>query len=462
MDIADLRGRITGKITDRNDPGYQDAWKQNWNQLRPERYPDLIVQVASDLDVVESVRFARANGLKVAVRGGGHAWCGTPLRKGGMLIDLSRLSEVMINPAARTAAIQPFISNQDLMRKLTPHQLAFPVGHCPQVKASGYLLSGGIGWNGSHWGHACLSVNAVEMVTADGRLITASAEQNQELFWAVRGAGAGMFAVATRFHLKLYPLPQAIYGSTYYYPLSKLREVADWFSGAIETMPRNVEMTLFLISAPPDLADQCKSEGGKVCMVTAGVFADTEEEATTTLEVLEQCPHDSACLRKIVAAPTTFENMFAVSGSMWPEFYRAKVETLWSNAQPSDMLCAVRDHFTKCTSPMTVYLFALYPGWANGVESSQDMALSMAARVYSGLWTQWKDAADDAVNQEWHRRSCEILKPYACGRYLGESDIVDDHSRAEQAFSPANWQRLRQLRTKYDPEGLFHGFFGGL
>ena len=298
MDIADLRGRITGKITDRNDPGYQDAWKQNWNQLRPERYPDLIVQVASDLDVVESVRFARANGLKVAVRGGGHAWCGTPLRKGGMLIDLSRLSEVTINPAARTAAIQPFISNQDLMRKLTPHQLAFPVGHCPQVKASGYLLSGGIGWNGSHWGHACLSVNAVEMVTADGRLITASAEQNQELFWAVRGAGAGMFAVATRFHLKLYPLPQAIYGSTYYYPLSKLREVADWFSGAIETMPRNVEMTLFLISAPPDLADQCKSEGGKVCMVTAGVFADTEEEATTTLEVLEQCPHDSvACAR---------------------------------------------------------------------------------------------------------------------------------------------------------------------
>ncbi|MGO9604845.1 MAG: FAD-binding oxidoreductase [Candidatus Binataceae bacterium] len=460
MDIARLQGRIGGTVVERDNREYRQARESNWNQLRPERYPDVIVQVANDRDVVEAIKFARENHLKVAVRGGGHAWCSTPLRNGGMLIDLSRLSEVKIDPVARTAAIQPFISNEDMMRLLEPHQLAFPVGHCPQVKASGYLLSGGIGWNASEWGHACLSVTAVEMITAEGKLITANADQNQELFWAARGAGAGMFAVVTRFHLKLYKRPRAIHSNTYYYPLSKLREVADWCSNALETMPRNVEMTLFLLSAPEDLADQCRSDRGKLCMITVAVFADTRQEATDTLAALEPCP--DSCLRKTIAVPSTFESLLAASGSMWPEFLRNKAETLWSNSSPADLACAVRDHFTQTPDPKTVVLFPIYLGWANGVPSQQETALSMSARVYGGIWTMWKDARDDAANIEWHRKCCELLKPLACGRYLGESDIIDDRSRAEEAFSLENWKRLQELKAKYDPEGLFHGFFGGL
>jgi FAD/FMN-containing dehydrogenase len=175
VDSAQLQNRIAGKVIVRDHPDYRGAWEHNWNQLRPERYPDIIVQVSSELDVVEAVKFAYEAGLKVAVRGGGHAWCGTPFRKGGMLIDLSELANVKIDPVARTAAIEPIISNRDMMRKLEPYELAFPVGHCPQVKASGYLLSGGIGWNASQWGHATLSVTGMEMVTAEGQLITANA-----------------------------------------------------------------------------------------------------------------------------------------------------------------------------------------------------------------------------------------------------------------------------------------------
>jgi hypothetical protein len=228
-----------------------------------------------------------------------------------------------------------------------------------------------------------------------------------------------MFAVATRFHLKLYSLPRAIHTSTYYYPLSNLREVAEWFSDAIETMPRNVEMTLFLVSAPADLLDQCKSDRGKICMITATVFADTKQEAAQTLSVLERCPFAPNCLQKTVAEAITFEGLFALSGSMWPEFHRNKVESLWSNSRPSDMLRAVRDHFIKTPDPKTIILFALYPGWANGVPSREDLALSKAARVHGGPWTIWKDAKDDSANIGWHRKCCEILKPFANGRYLG-------------------------------------------
>jgi FAD/FMN-containing dehydrogenase len=237
-------------------------------------------------------------------------------------------------------------------------------------------------------------------------------------------------------------------------------EAAQWFSDAIEMMSDNVEMTLFLASAPPALADQCASDNGKVCMITAVAFADTSDEAKSTLNVLERCPHSS--LQKTVAVPTTFEEQFALSGSMWPEFVRAKVETLWSNSSPAEMLHVVSDHFTKTPDPTTVVLFALYPKWAYGVPSGEDMALSMAARVYGGPWTMWRNARDDEVNVQWHRECCALLKPYAVGRYLGESDIFDDRSRAEQAFKPANWRRLQELKVKYDPDGMFYGFFGGL
>ena len=127
-----------------------------------------------------------------------------------MLIDLSNLNKVIsIDPEARKAVLQPIISNRDVQQALNPLGMAYPSGHCPQVKLSGYLLGGGMSWNQGAWGHGCESVEAIEMVTADGKLITASKDENQDYFWAARGAGFGFFGVVTRFHLKLHPLPQS-------------------------------------------------------------------------------------------------------------------------------------------------------------------------------------------------------------------------------------------------------------
>jgi hypothetical protein len=115
-------------------------------------------------------------------------------------------------------------------------------------------------------------------------------------------------------------------------------------------MPCNVDMTLFFVSAPPNLVDRCKSDGGKICMITATVFANTKDEATQVLGVLEKCPHDVHCFEKTVAQPSTFEDLFLLSGNMWPEFLRTKVESLWSNSRPSDILIALRDHFKAAPS----------------------------------------------------------------------------------------------------------------
>ena len=148
MDAKELQSRIDGAVTVATDPGYEDVRRGLiWNQLTPARYPQIVVQVASEHDVVEAIRFARTNDLKIAVRGGGHSWVGFPLRDGSLLLDIGRLKNAEINPEARRATIQPAINGRDLSRQLTAHGLAFPVGHCPSVPMSGFLLNGGLGWN---------------------------------------------------------------------------------------------------------------------------------------------------------------------------------------------------------------------------------------------------------------------------------------------------------------------------
>lgn len=205
MNWEALRKRIKGSLVTPSDQAFESVKvAMVWNEIKPDRTPDVIVTVKNDDDVVEAINFARENKLKVVVHGGGHTWCGLAVRNGGMTIDLSQLSELTVEKANNTASIQPVISNRELARRLGEYDLAFPIGHCPTVKASGYLLNGGMSWNMSQWGPACLSVLAVELVTASGKKVRASATEYPDLFWAARGAGPGMFAVATRFHLQCY------------------------------------------------------------------------------------------------------------------------------------------------------------------------------------------------------------------------------------------------------------------
>lgn len=242
-----LRSKIKGEVVTASAPDFAAVRSAMvWNNIKPNRSPDVIVKVKSDQDVVEAVNFARENGLKVVVHGGGHTWCGLAVRNGGMTIDLAELTESKIDKASQTAVIQPVISNRELARRLGEYDLAFPIGHCPTVKASGYLLNGGMSWNMGHWGPACLSVEAIDFVTADGKMVKASATEHADLFWAAKGCGPGMFAVATRFHLKCYPLPKAITSSTYFYSLKDLKEVVEEVTALGRKMPDFVELSIFL------------------------------------------------------------------------------------------------------------------------------------------------------------------------------------------------------------------------
>lgn len=169
--------------------------------MTPARYPNSIVQVGDEQDVIEAVHFARTNQMRIAVRGGGHSWVGFSLQHECLLIDLGGLKQASIDPLARTATVQPGITGRELHNLMKAHGLSFPVGHCPTVPLSGFLLSGGLGWNTNTWGPACLSVDGARLVTADGNLLTIDQQNHPDLFWAIRGGGPGFFGVVTQYRI---------------------------------------------------------------------------------------------------------------------------------------------------------------------------------------------------------------------------------------------------------------------
>ena len=460
MNIESLRRACNGDVVATGDSGFLDLVHSNlWNKLVPDRSPQIAVRAADEDDVVATVKFARANDLKIVVRGGGHNWCQPTLRHGGILIDIRDFTKfVWIDAENRKAVIQPIISNRDIQKALNPLGLAFPTGHCPQVKTSGYLLGGGMAWNPTVWGTGAESLEAIELVTAQGELITASATENPDYFWAARGAGSGFFGVVTKFHLKLHALPKAIHGSYAYYRLADAPVIGAWLGRTAPTLPASVELSQFILQAPPELKGAAAAENGWVCMVTATAFEDTPEAARAALQPLEHSPVQP--LSSSVPTPTDFEQLFDASGALWPEGARSRVEATHSNASSGDMMQAVLHLLPQAPSATTVFLFTIFCG-PNIPAPQKDMAYSMSSKVYGGPWTMWQESGDDQVNTAWHHAMITALRPYNVGYYIGETDTVERPDIVPRAFTPEKWQRLCELRDKYDPDRVFFDHFGG-
>lgn len=350
MDVDALKKACKGVVASRGEANFSELIHGNlWNRLIHDRSPQVVVRAKDEEDVIAAIRFAKDNALKVVVRGGGHNWCQPTLRNGGMLIDLSELNRIIsIDVAARKAVMQPVVTNREIQKTLNEKGLAYPTGHCPQVKLSGYLLDGGMSWNQGSWGAGTESAEAIELVTAEGKLITASKDENQEYFWAARGSGSGFFGVVTRYRLKLYPLPKTILRSTYFYSMNDAAAVAAWLGDKAAQISPAVELSIFLMEAPADLKDKTAGQGGKVAMLTATAFTDSDAESTALLQPLEDCPLLSQCLSRSFATPLVFEQMFDLSGAIWPEVLRNRVEATFSNSSPGEIVEAVARHVTKC------------------------------------------------------------------------------------------------------------------
>jgi FAD/FMN-containing dehydrogenase len=450
--------QLEGTLVRRGEAGYEDVRRRVlWNKLTPGRYPEVIVSVAREQDVVEAVNLARENKLRIAIRGGGHSFCGSPLRDGGMLIDLSQLRQLWIDPQAPTATVQPGVSGRQFADALAEHGLAFPVGHCGSVPMSGYLLCGGFGWNMGAWGPACFSVRGVDVVTARGELITANAEEHPDLFWAARGAGPGFFGVATRFHVSVYPLPSVIRSTTQLYPLSELEQVSRFAAALRHQLPRNVELVCLVLSPPPAAG---APPGARVVGLIAAAFVDSEEEAAQCLSPLERCPAIERALWRRTNEPTSIGGLQDVIGGLLPEGYRFASDAIWSDEPQAAVLPGLAERVVSAPSSKSLVIAPVIGRPPEG--GLPDCAFSMVRNSFFLCYAVWQDPAQDNANVSWLRETTRSLEPVTAGHYIAEADLPASPSRSTRAFAPANWGRLCSLRAKHDPEGLFHSFLGGL
>jgi len=448
-----LRTELRGELVTRGEPTYEGVRSgMVWNAAKPSRYPQGIVRVGDEADVRATLRFARRHSLRVAVRGGGHHFDGVVLREGGILLDLSGLTAIRVDPGARTAVVQPGVRGSELIDALAPHGLAFPVGHCASVPLSGFLLSGGFGWNSGSWGPAAASVRAVDLVTAEGECLRADETAHPELFWAVRGAGHGCPAVVVGFHLDLHARPRVIRTSTLTFAVDDLLAAAAWLDAVQPQLPPQVELIGLVVSPPPEA--RAAGAPPRVLVVSATAFAQLEEEASAWLAPFERGPASPAPIDRAPRVDTPFQALFASISSAFPDDHHYTVDHAWLDGTAADALARTRSLLVSPPHPRDFLLLAYGPNLPPGAPSLPRMALSVPGRLYAGLYGVTPDPGQVPANRAWVDELAERLEPCRAGRYVGEARS----GRAEECFSPAAWQRLARLEREHDPGNVLFDF----
>ena len=436
-----------GRTFRRGEDGYEEARRAAvWNARTPDRFPDLIVQAESEGDVVEAVRRAGAEGMRIGVRSGGHSWAGNHVRDGGMLLDLSRLDGLEVDAGAATAIAGPGCRGDLALARLAEHDLFFPAGHCEGVALGGYLLQGGFGWNGRVHGPACMSVEAIDVVTAAGELVRADADSHPDLFWAARGAGPGFFGAVVRFHLRLYPRPRHVANAIQLYPLELLEEVFAWAHEVGPSVPREGELMIVThhgLDGEPELA------------VTAPALVDTAAQAAEALAFLDQCPLRDRAKAVAPAAEVTLPDLYAAVHQSYPDEHRYAVDNMWTHAPVEQLLPGLRriaETLPQAPSHM------LWMNWGPS-PPRPEMAYSVEDETYIALYGVWEDPADDAANLAWAAQRMGEMEGLASGIQLADENLG---RRPARFASDANMARLDEVRERYDPAGIFHPWMGRL
>ncbi|MFF3504649.1 FAD-binding oxidoreductase [Streptomyces sp. NPDC003247] len=432
-----------GTFLTRGAPGYEDArLGAVWNERKPDRHPDAILLAASDRDVQEGVRWAAGRGLRVSVRSGGHSWIGNGVRDGGLLIDLSALDEVVVDAPRRRATVRPAVQGSRLNALLDAEGLVFPSGHCPSVGVGGFLIGGGYGWNSRHLGPACFSVEAVDAVLADGTLVHATDETHPDLMWAVRGSGPGFFAVVTRFHLRVYPAYDRILRSAYVFPYELRDEVLAWTYETVPALADSLELSAKVAFTP--------GVPRPTTMITAAAFC-TPGHGPEMLEPLEKAPFLHHALRGTQRAPSTLDDLYALSDALTPRGRRYAVDGVWTGAPVDRVLDAGRDVLDSLPGPDSFLLWMLWGGQAtreNACWSTQD-------RLYFSPNAVWDDPADDLRHETWAHDALRAMAPVAQGTQFADANPAD---RPDHGLEPDRAARLEELRRRYDPQGLFRAY----
>jgi len=444
--LQELEESLRGELIRPSDPRYDEA-RAVWNGAI-DKHPAALVKCAGVADVRQAIEFARSQDLVVAVRGGKHSLPGFSTCDGGIVIDLGGMKGVRVDPVARTAQAEAGLTWSEFDHETQAFGLATTGGLISTTGIAGFTLGGGIGWLMRAHGLTCDNLLSADIVTADGELLHASADENQELFWGLRGGG-GNFGVATSFEYQLHPVGPVVMAGPVFYSGDRAEEALRFFRGYTRDLPNDATTLLNLATAPPAPFLPEEIHGKLVC-VLVGVYAGPVAEGERVLAPMRELGDPVADLMgplPYVAMQSLLDALYPAGGS---NYFKAGYLEELSDASIATMV----EQHRSVTSPMSEIHVHHFGGAVGQVPEDATAFGNRSAEFVLNILGRTPDAGGFAEAVDWARGCYDALEPYTTGgtytNFMSEGD-----DRLKEAYGQEKYERLVALKDRYDPTNLF-------
>jgi len=440
-----LDERTHGALLEPGAPGYDEA-RTVWN-ARVDREPALVLRCSGPADVIASVDVAREHGLSLGVKSGGHHVSGSAIPEDGLLLDLGRMDGVRVDPGAKSARVGPGATWGDVDHETRLFGLAVPGGQDPNIGVAGLTLGGGVGWLSRKYGLTCDNLLSADVVTADGELVQTSADQNEDLFWALRGGG-GNFGVVTSFEFRLHEVGPEIFAGSLVYPMEEATAVARYYREFMVDAPREVRLLYGSMVLPDSSVYPAAVRNRRVAIIIA-CYAGPPESGRDVLAPLRgrgDPVMDSLRERTYV----DFQQAGDSQGAM-----RTYLRSQYLSTLSDDAIETIRDHVDRAPSTGTT----VFVSPRSGAET--DPATDATAYPHRDdahhclVEARWDDPERDDEHVAWVRSFHEALQPYTTGE-AAMNFLTEDDTRIKAAYGD-NYDRIAAVKRAWDPDRLFGG-----
>ena len=441
-----LASGLRGKLLDKGTSAYDEA-RTIWNAM-VERHPGLAVRCAGAADVISAVRFARSHGLLVAVRGGGHNIAGNAVCEGGLLIDLSQMKSVRVDPTTQRAWVEPGVTLAELDKETQAFGLAVPTGINSTTGVAGMTLGGGFGWITRKFGLTVDNLLSADVVTADGKLVRASAAESQDLFWALRGGG-GNFGVVTAFEFQLHALGPQVLAGLVIHPFDDAPKLLKEYRRIVETAPDELTCWVVMRQAPPLPFLPSEWHGREILVLAMCYSGDVKagERAAAELRSLGSPIVDVVEPRPFTSWQATFDPLLTPGAR---NYWKTHDFTELSDGAIGVLTQAIRE----LPGPECEIFIGHVGGVAGRVALNATAFPQRHAHFVMNVHARWREPSMDQACIGWARKLFDAAAPHAAGTAYVNFMPADETDRVATAYG-ANYQRLAEVKRRYDPTNLF-------